>query len=436
MSYMEQARLLDLIKQGENDRIEFKPFGIVKLSSEFCAGLVALANRHGGTILLGVNDDGSREGVRIDADKMVTEISNLAKDKCSPSITFDFHHHSLDDGDVLEIDVKRRTSIPSAVIERRGHEIRGRTYYIRTENGKRLVEDRELEWMFENTEDANFDSRFRISIVYNRKTIGIPFAEMPHSWLQLLPFLEVPQQDCAYLLADETKRVSALMIDILPYALLHHFGWIFRNSWLVKIVRLKNETRVHPKPVPTPKEEIEAAKIPPPKDSEVLNNLTAKPWDVFERFPDRISLPDRTSVKVEAGHQSGSQSKLILHKDHAFDFTITFEWRGWNAGLPWGHPRRVQRMLASQQYNPDEEIATVTAECLLKAEFAFPESTDPNFSEHYEFAQLIRQLLRQEWDFDTYLRALPNPQLYLIEGKIDSALDLLKSLADRSGAEK
>ncbi len=210
--------------------------------------------------------------------------------------------------------------------------------------------------------------------------------------------------------------------------MLHHFAWIFRNSWLVEVVRRKNETRVNARPVPAPKDEIELAKLPPPKSSAVVNNLSAKPWDVFQRFPDRISLPHRTSVKIEEG--AGSPSKLILHKDQAFDFTTTFSLSGWNAGLPWGHPRRIQRMLVSNQYNPDEEMATVTVECLFKAVFSFPDSPDPNFSEHHEFARLIRELLRREWEFDTYIRALPNAQLYLIESKIDSVLDQLKTIGD------
>ena len=427
---MEQGRLLELIGQGENDRTEFKRFGIVKRPSEFCAGLVALANRYGGSLLLGLNNDGSREGTRIDPDELVTDISNLAKDRCSPAIAFNFQHHRLVDGDVLAIEIRRRQSIPSAVIERGGHEIKGRTYYIRTANGKRLVEDKELEWLFKNTEDPNFESRFRVSVVYNRKTIGIAFGEMPHFFLQLIPFLEVPEPDRDYLLADEGNRVKDFIIELLPFALLHHFAWIFRNSWLVEIVRRKNETRIQTKPVPSPKKEIELSKILPPKNSAIINNLTAKPWDVFGRFPGTISLPDSTSVKIDLGPQAGSPSRLTLHKDQAFDFMVTFQWTGWNAGLPWGHPRRIQRMLTFQEYNPDEGMATVTAECLFDAKFAFPDSPDPDFGEHYEFARLIHDVLRREWDFDSYVRALPNPQLYLIENKIDAVLELLKTLSD------
>jgi hypothetical protein len=429
LGFMEKDRVLEIIRQGENERVEFKPVSILKEQADFCAGLVALANRHGGTFLLGVNDDGSLEGAKIEGDELVTQISNLAKDKCSPSVVFDFKVHPLEEGDVLALDVHRRRSIPSAVVDRRGGEIRNRIYYVRGANGKRLVEDSELEWMFKNTDEPSFQSLFRISIPYNRKTLELALTESPRVFLELGLFLQISSEDLEYLLVDETKRASEFFLEILPYGLLRHFSWILRNSCLVKITRRKGEIRFPPERVPS-REEIDVLKIPQPKDWPILGSLKTKPWYAFQNLPGLISVPRGTSINVSRDPNRSSATQLLFIKENAFKFTFTFEFRGWNVGMPWGDPRRVQKMIKFKEYNPDATLATVTADCLFEAKFAFPNLPDPDFAAHHRYARLIEDLLKEEWDFDNYLRSLPDIQLFLIENKIDSVLAAVKSLGN------
>jgi len=427
---MERERLLELIRGGENNRTEFKTAIMLRDTEEVAGQLVAFANRNGGQILFGVKNDGTIEGKSIDADEEVTRVSNVAKNNCSPEVEFSFDYTKLDEGDVLVIDVKRRRRAPHAVVDRKHHEIAGRTYYIRAANGKRLVEDGELEWLFKNAEDPEFSSRHKVSVVYNRKTLGIPFLNMSGLSFQLLPFIQVSEQDRDYILGDETNRVPNFIIELLPYALLHHFSWVFGNSWLVRFVRSKGETRIHSEPVPINKGEIRLADIPPLQNPRIISNLSSKPWDVFQKQSSKMSVPSGTSITIQVEpSEVGTSSKLRIAKDGAFTFTIAFQFSSWNVGLPYAHPRRAQYQGLHRPHEMvskvDAEIATMNVECFFRADFAFPESPDPDFSEHHKFARLIDDLLRTEWDFDRFLESLPDSKLYVIEDKLDEVLTRL-----------
>jgi ATP-dependent DNA helicase RecG len=59
---MTKAELLELIKQGESSGVEFKRDDV--RPEQLAREVVALANLHGGVILLGVEDDGSISGIR------------------------------------------------------------------------------------------------------------------------------------------------------------------------------------------------------------------------------------------------------------------------------------------------------------------------------------------------------------------------------------
>lgn len=59
---MNTLRLQELLKQGENQRLEFKSEQIN--AAGLAKEMVAFANTHGGIILLGVEDDGTVSGIQ------------------------------------------------------------------------------------------------------------------------------------------------------------------------------------------------------------------------------------------------------------------------------------------------------------------------------------------------------------------------------------
>ena len=189
---MNLADFESLIKSKEKIRIEFKTTPFLTKSGEntkeIAYQLAAFANRNGGNLIIGINDDGTYEGAKIDEDEAVKKISNIAKDICSPPVIFSHQLFQTELGDVLLIEVEKRKSIPHAVIERCNHEIKNRRYYLRTANGKRLVDDKTLEWLFKSTDDPRLHKNFSFYITYYRKTLGLPAIEFPSDILHFAYF--------------------------------------------------------------------------------------------------------------------------------------------------------------------------------------------------------------------------------------------------------
>lgn len=79
---MDRLELLNIIKNGENSYIEFKEEDIK--AKELAEEIVAFANSEGGTILIGISDDGNIKGVQ---DKNIEEkIMNICRNNCIPNI--------------------------------------------------------------------------------------------------------------------------------------------------------------------------------------------------------------------------------------------------------------------------------------------------------------------------------------------------------------
>ena len=75
--------------------------------------IIAFANSNGGTIYVGVADDGAVLGVE-DADACVLQISNMVRDAIKPDVTMFIHYETLNcDGNaVVAVRVQRGTNCP------------------------------------------------------------------------------------------------------------------------------------------------------------------------------------------------------------------------------------------------------------------------------------------------------------------------------------
>jgi ATP-dependent DNA helicase RecG len=80
-----------IIQEGENDTVEFKR----SFSDEVMISLVAFANAKGGTVYLGIEDDGTVKGVSLQKETLQKWI-NEVKNKTAPSI--------IPDAEQIEID--------------------------------------------------------------------------------------------------------------------------------------------------------------------------------------------------------------------------------------------------------------------------------------------------------------------------------------------
>ena len=139
---MNRARFNELIREGENSSLEFKRDGlrIEVLAKE----LVAFLNLEGGTVLIGVEDDGSVSGTtRENIEEWVVEACRMKiEPQVIPLLSWT---RNIEPGlDVLAVAVSPGPDKPYA----RVHNHR-RTYYIRVGSTSREASQEELGRMYQ-----------------------------------------------------------------------------------------------------------------------------------------------------------------------------------------------------------------------------------------------------------------------------------------------
>ena len=141
---MNKADLIELIRNGEDSTLEFKRDDIQNY--DLAKALVAFLNLEGGTVLLGVEDDGRISGTsREHLDEWVAELCRV---KIEPPIVplLSWARDAEPGRDVLAIRVTRGPDKPYACVHR-GH----RTYYIRVSKTSREASREELERMYQES---------------------------------------------------------------------------------------------------------------------------------------------------------------------------------------------------------------------------------------------------------------------------------------------
>jgi len=97
-----------LISEGEHQQLDFK-FEISD-SRKIAKTLVAFANTDGGTLLIGVKDNGNIAGVRSDEEYYMVDAA--AKMYCNPRINFEVKKWTVDGKAVLEVIIPKSFACP------------------------------------------------------------------------------------------------------------------------------------------------------------------------------------------------------------------------------------------------------------------------------------------------------------------------------------
>lgn len=104
-----------MIAKGENDMIEFK-LDLGKDNNDFLESVVSFANTKGGTILLGIYDDGRIIGYEEDVDKVDKRIRSWVANKCEPDIDVNIEPLMIENKQVFAITVKEGNNKPYLLI--------------------------------------------------------------------------------------------------------------------------------------------------------------------------------------------------------------------------------------------------------------------------------------------------------------------------------
>ncbi|MCY3952019.1 MAG: putative DNA binding domain-containing protein [bacterium] len=139
---MRTTELLELIRGGEDSRLEFKRDGLQ--NHVLAKALVAFLNLHGGAVLIGVEDDGSVTGTY--RENLTEWVAEVCRTKIEPRIIplLTWARNVEAGRDVLVVGVTGGPDKPYACV----HDNR-RTYYIRVGDTSREASREELERMYQ-----------------------------------------------------------------------------------------------------------------------------------------------------------------------------------------------------------------------------------------------------------------------------------------------
>lgn len=94
---------------SENERIELK----ISVTDDICKEVIAFANTNGGTLYIGMADNGDVIGVQ-DADEVTLQINNKIRDSVKPDLTMfvRYEQQEIDGKEILAVTVQKGTGRP------------------------------------------------------------------------------------------------------------------------------------------------------------------------------------------------------------------------------------------------------------------------------------------------------------------------------------
>lgn len=418
-----------IIQDSEKEklRLEFKKSTVLRESeSQRNLGyeIIALANRYGGRLLLGINDDGTFEGKDLfDVDKDKGIVDNICHSTISPPIDYHVQFVNCDAGDVLILNISKRTGIPHAyIVSRLGPEIKNRIYYIRTAYGKRLVGDSQLEWLFSHQKDPDFVYDFRIVINYDRRNLNFPSSlqfpdiKAPAYEFEYLNFLQhVPEEKIKEL---DRSALSDLFSEITPYVLICSLSKYLGRHWLLRIERKSLFTSSLPLDLSKPKKKITVDNIPLPQPDSVASSIYPDFKSILKDGYHDFCLPVGAELKIDK-----VEGLQITHPN--FNLSVSSGGRtcclGPEPSSPYW-PLLIGEEVPHSKTLESQPLDHATIQCTLKASFDFPEEDVQEFKDHLQFANTIKDQLLNDWDYDRFREKLSDPKLYTLSVKLDEII--------------
>lgn len=108
MTTIDNKKIFDRIKEGEGQMLDFKHS--VSDTKKIARSLASFANTDGGSLLIGVRDNGSIAGVSSEEEYYMIETAALIH--CRPPVEFSHKSHVINGKAVLEIIVPKSDNLP------------------------------------------------------------------------------------------------------------------------------------------------------------------------------------------------------------------------------------------------------------------------------------------------------------------------------------
>ena len=134
---MTEKELLGILDKGENFYIEFKEEAIK--AKELGEEIIAFANSEGGTVIIGISDDGKIKGIL--EDNIEEKIMNICRNNCIPNIVPIYEEVISQGMKVAIVNIPKGLNKPYYTTDHK--------YYIRVGTTKRIASREELLRLFE-----------------------------------------------------------------------------------------------------------------------------------------------------------------------------------------------------------------------------------------------------------------------------------------------
>lgn len=189
----------------ESEVVELK----AEVVGDICKEVIAFANTKGGTLYIGVSDDGSVVGVK-NADQVILQLNNMIRDSIKPDVTmfvgYEIQH--VGDKDIIAVTIQKGTDRPY-YLGSKGLKPSG--VYVRNGTSSDPATDTAIRRMIKETDGDNFESMRSLE-----QNLSFEAAEKQFE-KQNIPFDTAKMQTLGMISADGIySNVALLLSDQCP----------------------------------------------------------------------------------------------------------------------------------------------------------------------------------------------------------------------------
>ncbi len=190
----------------ESETIECKEILVDDVKKE----VVAFANSHGGTIYIGIRDDGTVAGVQ-NVDVALQQAGNMVRDAVRPDATMSVHYdiETIDGKQVLAIRVQEGTNKPYYIAK---NGLKPSGVYVRQGSSAAPASENAIRQMIKETDGDSFEKMRSLN-----QTLTFQYAKAEFA-RHLLPLEEKQMQTLGILdAAEQFTNVGLLLSDQCPF---------------------------------------------------------------------------------------------------------------------------------------------------------------------------------------------------------------------------
>ena len=189
----------------ESEVVELK----AEVVGDICKEVIAFANTKGGTLYIGVSDDGSVVGVK-NADQVILQLNNMIRDSIKPDVTMfvGYETQYVGDKDIIAVTIQKGTDRPY-YLGSKGLKPSG--VYVRNGTSSDPATDTAIRRMIKETNGDNFESMRSLE-----QNLSFEAAEKQFE-KQNIPFDTAKMQTLGMISADGIySNVALLLSDQCP----------------------------------------------------------------------------------------------------------------------------------------------------------------------------------------------------------------------------